>query len=357
MPPTPDTPARLRWEAARTWVRVFVITAIFSVLVAAVLSLVVPELGDFRVLVWFSECIGLSIAACSLIVRRLPPVSHWPARRATAVSLVVALPLGYALGYGVAHGVVTGRWALVGPSNTRLVAVTASVLAGSFIAYLVWLRNRLGDEAAARATAEKLAVEAELRMLRAQIEPHMLFNTLANLRSLVDEEPAQAKHMIDLMITYLRGALAGSRADATTLQAEFGQLAAYLEVMALRLGRRLRFELDLPDELAQLPVPAMLLQPLVENALKHGIEPKVGGGSIHVSARRDGGMLALRVADTGVGLAPDRAPGEGRAGRAGNSYGLTHVRERLRALYGGRAGLKLEAQSPAGTVATVRIPP
>jgi len=119
--------------------------------------------------------------------------------------------------------------------------------------------------------------------------------------------------MIDLLITYLRGALAGSRAETTTLQAEFAQLAAYLEIMALRLGKRLRWQLDLPDELAQTAVPSMLLQPLVENALKHGIEPKIGGGIVSVRARRAGAALELVVGDTSLGLPPDH-PGAWRDG-------------------------------------------
>ncbi|MBK7717951.1 MAG: histidine kinase [Simplicispira sp.] len=179
----------------------------------------------------------------------------------------------------------------------------------------------------------------------------MLFNTLANLRSLVDDDPTQAKHMIDQLITYLRSALAGSRSDTTTLRAEFAQLAAYLEIMSLRLGRRLRYQLDLPEALQQATVPAMLLQPLVENAIKHGIEPKIGGGAIAVTARSTNGSLELEVADTGLGLPPDHDPDH-----SSDSYGLVHVRDRLRALYGSHASLRLQANKPQGTLATVRIP-
>jgi hypothetical protein len=143
------------------------------------------------------------------------------------ISLAAGIPLGYVLGYTTAYTVLGEPVYIAGLSNSRVAAIAAIVLAGSFVTYLVWLRNRLSDEAAARSMAQKLGVEAELRMLRAQLEPHMLFNTLANLR----------------------GALAGSRADTTTLQAEFAQLAAYLEIMALRLGKRLRKRLRLQLEL------------------------------------------------------------------------------------------------------------
>jgi signal transduction histidine kinase len=342
-------------ETLRRALRQFGYTALFCVLVAAVLTLAMPSLGSFWRILWFSECIGLWVSFSGALVRQLPWVRRLPDRLPVLVSLAASVPLGYVLGYTTAYTVLGEPVRIAGLSNSRVAVIAATVLAGGFVTYLAWLRNRLADEAAARSMAQKLAVEAELRMLRAQLEPHMLFNTLANLRSLVDGNPAHAKHMIDLLITYLRGALAGSRADTTTLQAEFAQLAAYLEIMALRLGKRLRWQLELPDELQQTTVPSMLLQPLVENALKHGIEPKIGGGTVIVRARHCAAGLELQVSDTGLGLPPDH-PGAPREGSASGSYGLVHVRDRLRALYGSRASLQLERQEPAGTLATVRIP-
>lgn len=278
-----------RPEALQRAFRLFGYTAVFCALVAAVLTVAIPSLGGFWRNLWFSECIGLWVSFSGMLVRQLRWVRSLPDRVGVALSLAAGAPLGYVLGYTTAYTVLGEPVRIAGLSNARIAAIVATVLAGGFVTYLAWLRNRLSDEAAARSMAQRLAVEAELRMLRAQLEPHMLFNTLANLRSLVDDEPAQAKHMIDLLITYLRGALAGSRANTTTLQAEFAQLAAYLEVMALRLGKRLRWQLDLPEELQQAAVPSMLLQPLVENALKHGIEPKIGGGTVSArgAARRD----------------------------------------------------------------------
>lgn len=344
---------RPRPAAVRRTLLLFGITAVFCVLVAALLTLVRPTMGSFSRNLLFSESIGLWLTAVATLVRRLPGVRSLPDRAATLLSLGVAIPLGYVLGYVTAGTLLGEPVRIVGLSDSRIAAVVATVLAGGFGAYLTWLHSRLSAEAAARATAQKLAVEAELRMLRAQLEPHMLFNTLANLRSLVDDDPSQAKHMIDLLITYLRGALAGSRTDTTTLRAEFAQLAAYLEILTLRLGKRLRYELDLPEDLQQAAVPSMLLQPLVENAIKHGIEPKIGGGTVSVSALRGDAGLELRVRDTGLGLPSDEA---GNPVVDGDSYGLMHVHDRLRALYGGRASLQLERQQPAGTLATVRIP-
>ena len=146
-------------------------------------------------------------------------------------------------------------------------------------------REQLAQEAAARSEAQRLAVESQLRLLRAQLEPHMLFNTLANLRSLVREDVDRAESMIDQLIVYLRSALAASQTESVALSREFAQLRAYLDIMALRMGPRLSFRLDLPADLEATQVPPMLLQPLVENAIKHGLEPKVGSGSIEVVAR------------------------------------------------------------------------
>ena len=338
-------------ETLRRLLRLFVFTALFCVLVAAVLTLAMPSLGSFWRNLWFSECIGLWVSASGWLVLQLPWIRRLPDPIGALVSLVVGIPMGYVLGYASAYSLLGEPVQIVGLTRAREAAIAATVLAGGFVTYLAWLRNRRSDEAAARSKAQRLVVEAELRMLRAQLEPHMLFNTLANLRSLVDDEPAQARQMIDQLITYLRSALAGSRSETTTLRAEFAQLAAYLEIMSLRLDPRLRYRLELPDALQQTTVPAMLLQPLVENAIKHGIEPKIGGGAITVTARATDGGLELEVADTGLGLPPDHDPD-----RSSNSYGLVHVRDRLRALHGAQASLRLQPNKPQGTLATVRIP-
>jgi hypothetical protein len=199
--------------------------------------------------------------------------------------------------------------------------------------------------------ARRAATEARLRLLETQLEPHMLFNTLANLRVLVTLDPPSAVAMLDRLDRYLRMTLGGSRAPMHPLAAEFDRLDDYLGLMAVRMGERLRYALTLPEALRDVPVPPMLLQPLVENAIRHGLEPRVEGGRIDVRARRAGDRLVIEVSDTGVGL-------DAAVPSDGGGFGLAQVRERLAAVYGDRALLDL-APSPdddGGTRATLSVP-
>jgi sensor histidine kinase YesM len=183
----------------------------------------------------------------------------------------------------------------------------------------------------------------------------MLFNTLANLRALITLDPPRAVEMLDHLNNYLRVTLAASRATAHPLACEFDRLRDYLELMSVRMGPRLRFALDLPDALRDLPVPPLLLQPLVENSIRHGLEPKVEGGEIRVQARRENSaadgqpQIRIEILDTGVGLGA-APPSDG------GGFGVTQVRERLATVYGPRGSLTLEAASAGGTLATVVFP-
>jgi signal transduction histidine kinase len=202
----------------------------------------------------------------------------------------------------------------------------------------------------ARAEAvQRQAVQAQLQLLRAQIEPHMLFNTLANLQGLIAIDPQRAQHMLDQLIQFLRATLSSSRAEITTLAQEFSLLDAYLGLMAVRMGERLSFSLSLPDSLRDTAVPPMLLQPLVENAIAHGIEPNIDGGSIAIGASMHDGCLQLDVIDSGRG--PDAGPG-----KPGTGLGLHNTRERLKALHGDKASLVLEASPDGGTIARILLP-
>jgi sensor histidine kinase YesM len=182
--------------------------------------------------------------------------------------------------------------------------------------------------------------------LQAQIEPHFLFNTLANVTGLIDLDPAKAKRMLESFIRFLRASLAAMRSESTTLGAEGDMIGAYLDVLAVRMGDRLRYTIEIDPAIAAFELPQLLLQPIVENAIKHGLEPKVDGGEVAIRARSSGDFIDIEIADTGIGFAPVTAGG----------VGLTNIRDRLRLLYGERASLAIRENAPAGTLVHLRLP-
>jgi two-component sensor histidine kinase len=187
---------------------------------------------------------------------------------------------------------------------------------------------------------------ARLQLLRAQIEPHFLFNTLATIRTLARIDLPSAVDMIDNLMRYLSEALPKLRQEESSLADELQLIDAYLRIHQIRMGTRLSYELLVPDDLCAQRIPTMILLTLVENAVKHGINPAVDGGSIRVSASREREALVLKVADSGQGL----------AATDGHGLGLANIRRRLAMLYGDAAILSLARLASRGTVATVSIP-
>jgi hypothetical protein len=218
------------------------------------------------------------------------------------------------------------------------------------ITYFFYSRGTIADREAAAQTAQRQAAESRLRLLEAQLEPHMFFNTLANLHVLIGVDPPRAQAMLDQLISFLRATLSSSQAVVHPLRAEFARTRDYLSLMQVRMEDRLRIQFDLPQTLADIPVPPLLLQPIVENSIKHGLEPSVTGGRIEVRAACDGALLVLTVRDTGVGLS--------KGGGGGTNFGLRQVRERLATHYGGAASLSLNPSDDAdgGTLAIIRLP-
>ena len=205
----------------------------------------------------------------------------------------------------------------------------------------------LQEQQIQRMSAERRVVETQLRMLQAQIEPHFLFNTLANAISLIDTEQKAAKEMLQHLTKSLRLSLELSREGTSTLRQEAEMLKTYLSIFKLRMGDRLEFTIETPEEVLDLPIPPMLLQPLVENAVKHGIEPKVEGGCIHIKAQKANSRLRITISDTGLGFAENMQL---------QGFGLENVTSRLHALYNEGASLKLEENIPCGVAATIEVP-
>jgi signal transduction histidine kinase len=236
--------------------------------------------------------------------------------------------------------------------------VLQAFLNGLLISLLFFVRFRevRAREALLRAEAErtllaKQAVEAELKLMQAQVEPHFLFNTLASVQFLTETDPPRANKLLGHLIDYLRAALPDLRAKSTTLGREADLARAYLEILAIRMGPRLAFEIDVPADLRTHPFPPNMLISLVENAVKHGLEPAAEGGRLAIVARRDGERVEVTVTDTGRGLAASA-----NGGTNGSGVGLTNLRERLAALYGARGRFAIEEHAPRGARAMIGIP-
>jgi signal transduction histidine kinase len=335
--------------------RAVAVAAVFWALSATLLYLLSPGLDTWPRLLVFHECVGLTMMACVLLLRRMRTFARFKPMTRWLLMGVIAIPIGFVVGHQFAFLLLGEPLRMVGYLSVSLIPVLFTLVVGGLGLHSFATREQLAQEAAARSEAQRLAVESQLRLLRAQLEPHMLFNTLANLRSLVREDVDRAESMIDQLIVYLRSALAASKTESVALSREFAQLRAYLDIMALRMGPRLSFRLELPAELEATQIPPMLLQPLVENAIKHGLEPKVGSGSIEVAARAMPSGIEIRVSDSGLGLPASEDHGPSTS-PAHASYGLQHVRDRLRVVYGPAARLSLERREPTGVCAVVFIP-
>lgn len=231
-------------------------------------------------------------------------------------------------------------------------AITGLALAAlsALIAHLrnreyVSLAERLRIESRQEQISRQMA-ETRLRLLQAQIEPHFLFNTLASAQQLASGKAPEAAQLLAHLTRFLRAAMPRLREGETTLEQEVEMVGAYLAIMQTRLGERLAYRIEVDPALASLPFPAAMLITLVENAIKHGIEPLKSGGEIEVAVCRKEGILLATVKDTGAGLADT----------VGGGVGLANIRERLAVRYGPQAALRLSANTPRGFVACLEIP-
>jgi signal transduction histidine kinase len=254
-----------------------------------------------------------------------------------------AIPLlGVSIGWPLAVWLVGDAFG--GPRTLGGIAGSFAIaLLVSFVIYLVFSAK------AQQIEAEKRAVESQLRLLQAQMEPHFLFNTLANVLTLIDAEPQRAKRMLESFTDYLRATLAGLRQAEGSLGGELDLAEAYLQLLQLRMEDRLRYDIAADAPVRAAALPPLMLQPLVENAIHHGLEPKLEGGTLSIRASVQGGVLQVTVSDDGLGPdAPQRR-------RTGNGIALDNLRQRLQALYGDAASLTIEPLQP-GTRATLRLP-
>jgi LytS/YehU family sensor histidine kinase len=208
--------------------------------------------------------------------------------------------------------------------------------------------RRRGEQAQVRQTAtEKELTVAKLTLLHAQVEPHFLYNTLASAQVLTRTDPARADEMLGNLIQYLRHSLPRTEDAPSTIGEELERARAYLDILKIRMGPRLQLQVDVPDALRAVLFPTMMLQTLVENAIKHGLEPKPGGGTVWILARQVDNAVAVTVADDGRGFTAEGG---------GTGVGLRNVRERLRLAYGSAAAFSIVANFPSGVAATITVP-
>lgn len=313
-----------RFELER-WLSVAVPVVIIALAIGNTL------LGVFRV---------LELASEQATLERLQADAGWRAGLALNALAAAGIVLGSAIGAGLAglfdNAVTWDR--LSQPRWQVHFALVIVVLIGANA--LAWSSRRR------QLAKRRLATEAQLHLLQAQIEPQFLFNTLAEVQGLLDQDPERARQMLEEFTDYLRASLGQLRRVDSSLAAELDMAQCYLQLLRLRMGERLRFSIEASVQARAAVVPPMLLQPLVENALKHGLEPRDDGGSVHIVAAVRLGRLEISVLDDGVGLPPNQQP----AGHA-----LNNIRARLQARYGSNAVLTLSAIAP-GTRAMLDLP-
>lgn len=250
--------------------------------------------------------------------------------------------------WNAVYGTLTG-FILLAPTTE----ITYLVILGSGFAWELCDRYRLSTLAARQlqANLQHARNEARLSALKSQLEPHFIFNTLAHLRRLITEDPQRAATLTDDLALLMRNSLTALRTDWVPLDEEITLIQHYLDVVKVRLGERLTYTINLSPEVSEAGIPPLILLTLIENAVRHGIEPKPGGGCIDISAGKEqdlhGAWLVLKIADTGMGFS---------SSVGGSGVGLTNIRERLTLLYGGRADLKLRANVPDGVIAEIKLP-
>lgn len=264
---------------------------------------------------------------------------------------MLAMPLGLYLASAVTERVFGVR-APATAVDYRFGGFLGTLIAGSFFAW----QTRADARATAAAAelraerAERLELEAQLAALRAQLDPHLLFNALNTVAALIPADAAAAERTLLRLAEMYRGLLAASRAEQHALERELDICRAYLDVERARFAERLSVSIEIEAGLdpSQLEVPVLILQPLVENAVTHGLAGRVRGGALSVRARVAGGLLELEVEDDGVGL--------GGSSRRGTGLALETVRERLRLRFGEVAALELGPAPGGGTRALLRLP-
>ncbi len=360
------------WLVSITWKR-FIVLSILLLIIAAILSHIPPfnwAIGEHPVKVRLqpqqrsgSGDVDITVDGKGVQIRRKrdpaaapkdSPQSQAPAQESESITDEIAREIEDEINSELGGGIKGRRVRSItlGEFLPNLAFLFIIVSAALKIAYAGRVKAEAkAAEAQEVADAESLkrqVVEAKMAAMQAQVEPHFLFNTLASIDHLIETDPPRASKMQKSLIALLRASMPAMREKTTNLGRELEVVRPYLDILQVRMEECLHAEIHVPEGLRSADFPPMMLQSLVENAIKHGLEPKANGGSLTVSAEVVHGKLAVTVADTGVGFA--------RAPTAGTGTGLNNIRERLKLIYGDAAELKIAENTPSGTRVTIVVP-
>lgn len=335
-----------KYDSPKAILNGYAMTAVFCLAIAWLLWMIgfAPKFYDSFVV---SLSIGMSCMTAFVVIE--PTLQrHLP----TYLPPIIASAIGLLTGLIIAGTWLTGNpWYFLSVEQASLVLGIFFSIVGYFIfdtrARVFELSAELAQTQANEAAAAQKMAETELRLLQAQIEPHFLFNTLGNVTSMIHTNPEAAEQTLNNLSTLLRNSLRQTREPLTSLGEELRVLRAYLDIQKIRMGDRLQYHIDAPTDLSAMPIPPLLLQPLVENAISHGIEPAIEGGQIHILVQQINDGVQLTVRDTGIGIASNKSS---------NGTGLRNVRERLQALYQNRATLTFTENTPHGVTVEILLP-
>lgn len=300
-------------------------------------------------------CVAYSMLAIRFVIEKLLSESSIDAvgragdwRAAMIINLIAVAGTVIGTGLSLSADSWLNGWNAWGAFQRHGAAQTVFLVFVIVIALVswAWWRQRVKEETLLHQT-----MEAQLRLLQAQIAPHFLFNTLANVQSLIDRDSSRAKLMLETFTDYLRADMDQLRNTESTLASELAMARSYLELFQIRMEERLRFEIDASDEALVAALPTLILQPLVENAIEHGLEPKIEGGRVSIRACVVDGRLDIHVEDDGLGLDSPRPRRQGQ----GKGMALANIRERLQTRYGAEAALTLSPEQ-VGMRASLSLP-
>lgn len=305
-----------------------------NTLIAVILTLI--EDGNFWLILFYSQSIGLSIAGLAFAIH-----CFMPNKKPSIYWFSAAIIVGVFIGINFA-AFVTGNYQSTHADDAQKIFIDVfiySSIIGCIVSYFFFLISKKKEY-------EKTLLENNLKILQAQIEPHFLFNTLSNVIGLIDNRPDDAKKMLEDFTHYLRSSLNRTRESDTTLGDEIAVVSAYLSIQKIRMGKRLNYKILITENLYDIAFPSLVIQPLVENSVRHGLESEIDGGDILIEVTSNKNWLTVEVVDTG----------RGANNLQSNGFGLNNIKERLNGIFQNKARIIVEENKPKGLKVTLQIP-